>query len=507
MNNSNRIVANTLIVYGQLIVTTILNLLVTRYVLLALGEQDYGIYMLVAGVVTMLNIFTTSLSHASMRFMGHEMGKGDTEKTISVFNTSVRIHFALGIALILLLEIGGWIMFAYFMNIPDDKIVTAKIVYQFMIVTTFVSCISVPFDAVINAHENLLFLSAVTILDVVLKLILSIWLMKADVNRLLIYGLGMMLVQILLRFIKQFYSTKKYEECSLKLKIQRNTSLMKSMLSFTGWEMFRTIAAMCQGQLRAILINNFFGVNLNAGEGIGKKVNTQVNMVSTGITKAITPQMNKSEGGGNREKMIKLTLVGVKYTTFMFALVSMPLLLETPYVLEVWLSNVPTYTVIFCQLSLIMQLADKFTWQIGNALRAVGRIKEYQVVSGILAIFGVFVAYFIFKAGGSPESIYYVELGVILVTGAYRLYFGKKFIDIDPIYFLKSTALPVIVPLIAAFVAAFLVQRTLPVGFARFCAVTLIFMICFSLLFIFTGMKAEERKQMFEIFKSFIKRK
>ena len=495
MKSNNRIIFNTAITYAQLIVTTILGLFVTRYVLLALGEEDYGVYMLVAGVVSMLNIFSSSMSHASMRYLGHSLGGGDIEEVRKTFNTSMLLHIGLGVFLIILLEVGGWIMFEFFLNIPLEKIPAARIIYQFMIVTTFVTIVSLPFDSVINAHENLLFLSLMQILDMVLRLVASLFLLaRKDLDNLVLYGLFMMIIPIIMRLIKQVYSVVKYQECSLRLKFYNDKALIKSMLSFTGWELFGTISAICQGQLRAILINMFFGVRLNSGEGIAKKVNSHVNVLSVGITKAITPQMNKSEGSGDRNRMIRLTLVGIKYTTFMFALLAVPIYIEADHILSIWLDQVPTYAVIFCQLCLAMQLLDKFTWQITNALRSVGKIKEFQVFAGISSILGVGVSYLVFSAGMGPTSIFFVEIAVILINGLYRLYLGKKEVGINIKDFVLTTTVPVLIPIIIGLLFVVPIHVFFPTSVSRILLVLLVFVVVSCLCFYYIGISKSERR-------------
>lgn len=506
MKNSSRVAINTTIVYAQLIINTIIGLFFTRIILQALGEEDYGIYMLVGGVVTMLNILNSSMSNTAMRYMGHSLGAGDLETSLKTFNTTMYIHFILGGIMILVLEIGGWIMFEYFLNIPEAKVFSAKIVYQFMIVTTFISIISVPFDAVINAHENLLFLSATHVLEYVLKLLLAIFLLYSSGNLLILYGLFNMIILILMRFIKQKYSVRHYDECRLKIRNYRDKQLTRSILSFTGWELFASAAAICQGQLRSVLMNMFFGVKLNAAEGIGSRVNTQVNMVSIGITKAITPQMNKNEGAGNREKMLYLAGMGIKYTTFMFALIAIPLMIEAEFILDVWLDTVPAYAVIFSQFCLAAQMLDKFTWQIGNAIRAAGRIKEYQITSGLLPIVGIVISYFVFKAGYGPISIYIVNLITLSALAIVRLWFGKRLLGLSPVEFIKTTTIPVLVPLLIAFGLSFAIHHYLVIGWMRLLWVFVSYMIVFSLLFYIFGVNKNERGILKNMFKPFLKK-
>ena len=493
MNSSNRIIVNTGILYGQLLIQLVLGLITTRFVLKALGEVDYGIYMLVAGIVTMLSVVNSSMINTSMRYIAYCLGQGDIGVVKKMFNTTLYIHIIVGVFVILLMEIGGWIMFEYVLNIPADKIFEAKIVYQFMVITTFISIISVPYDAVMNAHEHILILSIIDILGFILNLLLAIYLLYADKFLLIQYGFCMFLIQVLLRFVKQQISKKKYEECRLDFKKEIDRTLIKEILTFTGWNLFGMIAALFVGQLRGIFLNFFFGVKLNAAEGLGKQVNAAINKLSTGITKAITPQLNKSEGAGTREYVLKITNTGIKYTTLMFALVAIPFILECRYFLSLWLGEVPIYTVIFCQIILLQQLVDKFTWQIGNAIRAVGIIRNYQLAEGCLFLLGIPIGWSVLYISGKPISIFIVELIIFFLVSGIRIFYGKKIVGLDISIFIKSTICPILFPMLLAFALAYIVHLLPIEDVARVFAVFSVFVGVFSLLFYCWGMSKEEK--------------
>ena len=495
MNSSNRIIFNTGIVYAQQIVTALISLLSVRFVLQALGEEDYGVYMLVAGVVVMLNVLSNTMSNTSMRFMAYNLGKNDLEVSKQTFNTTLYIHYCLAFFIVILLEIGGWLMFDYVLNIPDERIADAKIVYQFMVVTSLVTVVSVPFDAVINSHENLLFLSIMTVIQSIATLGIAIFLLAFDGRRLVLYGLSIMILSIVIRVVKQVYTRKKYPECRVNFKKYKDKTLMKSILSFTGWDFLNSLSALCSTQLRGLLINMFFGVKLNAAEGIGKKVNSQLNVVSTGITRAITPQMNKMVGSGDRESMLNLLNIGVKYTTFMYCLVCIPIMVEMKYILNVWLKEVPAYTVIFCQMCILLQMTDKFTWQIGNALRAIGQIKQIMIVGSCLSFSSIIIGYILFNAGAGPVSVYIVELAVCFVYAGTRFYYGKKIAGLKLLTFVRQTTLPVILPIVVGITCIIPLFVFLQESFARFVIVSFIFMSVNTVLFWQFSMNMAEKEK------------
>jgi len=429
----------------------IFGLFTTRIVLDALGEESYGIYSLVAGVVGMLAILQSSMTTASMRFMAFSLGSDDKDSVIRTFNTTLLLHILIGIIVFIVIEILGNLMLEKLLKIPNDKMFEAKVIFHFMALTTFITIVSVPYDAVINSHENLLTLSIVDIVGAILKLAIAVYLIKTSLNQLIIYGFGMFLVQIIMRVIKRRYSTKHYKECRVNFKKYFDKNLTREILLFSWWNLFGSIAAMSITQLRSVLLNMFFGVKINAAEGVASTSSNQVNNVSVSLTRAINPQLVKSEGSGDRKKMLQITYISTKFSIFLFSIIAIPVIIETPYLLSIWLKETPEYAVIFIRLTLINLFISKFTFEITNAIRAVGKIRNFQVVETLILILNLPVAYYLFKRGYTPEYIYFVSIFFTLITSLYRIYIGKKIAELDIYIFLRQSILPTFIPIIIAF--------------------------------------------------------
>jgi Na+-driven multidrug efflux pump len=337
-----------------------------------------------------------------------------------------------------------------------------------MALTTFIAIIAVPYDAVINSHENLLALSIVDIIGAVLKLGVALYLTITDFNLLILYGIGVFLVQLIMRIIKQQYSVRKYKECKINIKHTRDKSLSKEIMAFSGWNLFGSIASMSVTQVRSILLNMFFGVKINASEGIAKTASGQVNTVSVSLTRAINPQLVKSEGGGDRKKMLFITTMATKFSVFLFALIAIPVIIELPYLLNIWLKDVPEYAVVFARLTLISLLISKFTFEITNAIRAVGRIKEFQVVETIILVINIPITYTLFKLDYPPETIYFVAIFLSLITSLYRLYIGNKIASLNIKEFIKKGILPTFLPILIAILTGVFVQLLIENELIRF---------------------------------------
>jgi len=212
---SHKIIFNTGILYAKLLIAMVLGLVSVRIILGALGETNYGIYSLVAGLVGMLGMLQGAMSSASMRFMAHSLGSNDEQLILRTFNTTLFLHFIIGIAVVIVIELGGVFLFDYLLNIPAEEVFDGKVVFHFMVLTTFITIIAVTYDVVINSHENLFFLSVVDIFGAILKLCVAIYLTYSHFNLLIIYGFLFMLIQIIKRIIKQQYSVRHYKECKI----------------------------------------------------------------------------------------------------------------------------------------------------------------------------------------------------------------------------------------------------------------------------------------------------
>ena len=492
MTNSNKIIVNTAVSYVALLFKMIVGLFIVRYVLQALGEVDYGVYVIVGGIVAMLDVLNTNMSNTSMRYLAYSLGSKNKEDRYVTFNTTVFIHYLIGLITILVLEIGGYFMFEYIINIPPEKIVDAKIIYQFMIASTFISVISVPYDAVTNAHEKIWMLSVFDIINICICLGLALFLLVYNGNRLIMYGFCLMLIQLVMRIVKVIYAKTKFEECRKIKKKYVNRQHMKEILSFTGWNLFGSVAALGMTQLRSLILNVFFGVRLNAAEGITRRVAMPLNMIVSSMTRAINPQIMKSEGGQEHERMKFIVAIGSKYSTFLFAIFGIPVLIEMPYLLDVWLDKVPEFAVVFCQLSIIAMLIEKFTFQIVHAVSAVGRIKNFQIMGAITNLIYLPIAWFLFKMGYSPVTIYVLSIFSNILMAFVRFYFGNTVAGIKPSFFIKTAILPVSVPLLISSALSFGVYSVLDDGIGNIVAVFVTFILSFLFLFWLFGMERSE---------------
>lgn len=382
MRASNRIIVNTLAQYVRTILNLLLSLYSARLVLDILGVVDYGLYALVAGVVSMLSFFTNSLVSSTQRFLSVSQGKGDLQRLREVFSNSLLLHILLGLIVALLLESLSPILFDGFLNIPDGRESAAIILYQQVILMVYVSFIASPYRALLVSKENIVYASVIEVLDGVLKIVLVLLLPSIPLDdNLVAYGWAMLLISFFNLGSFSIYTHVKYAECIFpRLKYFR-FSYVKELSSYAGWVVYSTLCIALRTQGMAVVLNRVLGVAVNAAYGIGTQISGMVSFVSTSFNNAVAPQLMTSEGGGNRERMWLLAKVESKFSYLLLAMVGIPTMIEMQSLLKLWLVDVPPATMLFGCMFLSMQIIDMMTSGLGLANRAIGNIGLYTVAT------------------------------------------------------------------------------------------------------------------------------
>lgn len=425
MKAPEKVFYNTCALYVKMFIQIIIGLYLTRVVLNSLGVEDYGIYNLIGGVIALLSFLQTALNVSSQRFLSVAKGKGDEDGVRTIFMSSLAIHIVLSITVIVLLEIGALFLFDGFLNIPENRISSAKIVYQIMAISTFISIYQVPYSAAITANEDLWFFAMVETVSSLAKLYIIVLFANSDNDPLIVYSLWMLFI-IVLAFLPKFIWCKiKYSETRGRFFQNCSKSKIHEMIGFTGWNSFGTLALVGRNQGVAILLNIFWGASINAVYGIANQVNGQLINFSQIMTTSITPQIMKSEGEGNRNRMLSLSMFASKMAFFMSAFFAIPLIVELNFVLNVWLKNVPEYTELYCVLILIMFLVMQLYPGLTRAIQATGKIRNYQVITSLLLLLPIPVGYLMYKAGMHNSTVLYLMVVSQVCQMIYAIHYAK----------------------------------------------------------------------------------
>ncbi len=445
----NRIIINTAAQYTRTAVNLILSLYSTRLILSSLGVDDYGIYTLIAGVVSILSFVVNALVVTTQRYISFYSADNNIELLKEVFNNSLLIHLFIAVISAIFIEVLGIPLFNGYFNISADRVVAAKTVYHFVTVMILLSFITSPFRALLIAHENIIYLSIIDVLDGIFKVLIAVFLSFTNGDRLILYASLLAAIQ-LLNFIAFFvYDRVKFQECILPSLRLFNRKYVKSIASFTGWTVYSIGCITGRTQGVSVLINRFFSVAVNAAYGIALQVNGAVMFLSQSILNAMNPQIMKNEGAGNRERMLLLSEIESKACFFLMAIFLIPLIVELPSVLRLWLGIVPDYSVMFCRGILIASLVDQLTIGLGTANQAIGNIKEYSVVVNsikLLTLIPIIISLSLFNGGEELIMIIYVLFEAICAIA--RLPFLHKTAGLSIKHFITSVFAKEVIPTI-----------------------------------------------------------
>lgn len=421
-----------------------ISLYTTRLILNSLGSSDFGIFNIVGGAIAMLGFLNAAMASATQRFMSFSEGEGNKEKQKSIFNVSFILHLGISIAVGISLLIAGYFFFNGILNIPQNRIFAAKVVYGSLIVSTMFTVMTVPYDAAMNAHENMKYYAVIGIFESLLKLAVAFACVYTTFDKLIVYGSLMACIPLITLSIMRIYCHRHYEECIIAPSKYWQKGLMKEITSFAGWNLFQTAAAMITNNGVGIVMNMFFGTIINAAQGIANQINGQLMTLTNNMTKAVNPVITKTEGQKNHNKVLSLASTSSKAAFFITALFSLPAIITMPQLLKVWLKNVPDYAVFFAQSQLIISLCEQLTSGFNVAINASGKIKGISIFKSIAKFTFLPIAYFLFKLQVSITIVYCILVVIQgLINGLFvPVYFLNKTFHYSFSKYLRMTFLP-----------------------------------------------------------------
>lgn len=423
MGSSSRVAKNTIYLYFKSMVTMIVMLFVTRIVLHALGVVDYGIYNVVAGSIAILGFFRNSLAVTMQRFLNHYQGEDNFERQKQVFNIGVVFHWAVAFVLVLFFIVLGYFLFNGILNIPFERINAAKIVYLCLIVNTFLTVITAPYDATITAHENMLFYSIVGIAESILKLAVALIIVSASGDKLILYAILMMAVPLIETAVMRIYCKVNYLECTFHPKREWNNELAGEMKKFAGWTLVGASTNVISNHGANLALNHFFGAAINAVVGIASQIQGVLAVLLNGLIKSLTPVIFKTEGKGNIRNMLRISLLGCKYSTLLFSFLAVPVFLYTPLLLRIWLKDVPEWTVLFVRLQLVRAFVEQLGASMVNSLNATGQIRKLNILSCFYNLLPIVILVIFYSLGFSPLWHYIVLISVMAMGQNLTVFF------------------------------------------------------------------------------------
>lgn len=489
--DNGRIVKNTLLLYMRTILVMIVSLFTSRVVLSALGVDDYGIYNVVGGVVAMFAVVSGALSASISRFITFELGRDDIEKLKRIFSTSINIQIGISLLILILGEtIGVWFL-NYRMNIPADRLSAANWVLQCSMITFIINLISVPYNAAIIAHEKMSAFAYVSILEVILKLLIVYLLYISTWDKLIVYSSLLVLVAMIIRMVYGVYCNRCFIETRYQLVYDR--ALIKNMTSFAGWGFFTNTAYIFNTQGVNILINMFFGVGVNAACGIAMQVETAIMKFVNDFTTALNPQITKSYAMKNFDAMNKLVIRGAKFSYFLLFILSLPILMETDYILGLWLEKVPEHTVAFVRLAIIGTMIDRLGNTCTTACMATGTIRRYVLWITSVGCLVFPITWLTFKLGAPVETAYLVFACVYICVDGVRLWIMKELLSFPVGEFVREVVWRIIVVSVIATIFPFIIIFIFDQSFSRLLVSVIVSVLTSFISIYFFGFTTNER--------------
>lgn len=490
--NNKRIAKNTLMLYFRMILTMLVSLYTSRVVLNVLGVSDYGTYNVVGGVVTMFGFFNSAMVSATQRFLSYELGRNDYVQLRKTFNATLIIHSVIAILIFILAEtIGLWFVNTQ-LNLPEGRMEAAHWVYHFSVLSFMVSIIQVPFNSIIIARERMSVYAYMSILEVVLKLIIVFVLTWIAFDKLKLYGILLFTVSFIVASIYRIYCLKQFDETRFKLVKDRD--LYKTLISYSGWNLFGNIAAVAKGQGVSIILNIFFGTVVNAAQGVANQVSAAVTSFVGNFQMASNPQIIKSYAAEDKAYMTNLVIRTSKFSFYLLFILTLPVMLEIEYILKLWLKLVPDYTAVFTILILINALIDTVSGPLMTSLQATGKIKVYQSVVGILLILILPISYLFFKLGFPPESTFFVCISIAIVAFVFRVLLTKRQIpEFSTRQFLQEILIRNIPVILLSVLIPWMIRINMQVGFTRLMIVTFTSLTISTITIYLIGLKSNEK--------------
>lgn len=501
--NNKLIAKNTIMLYFRMMISMIVSLYTTKIFLKSLGVEDYGIYNVVGGFVTSLSIFTSALSVSISRFITFSIGKGNMLEFKQIFSTAIFIQLIVAIIVFIIAEsVGLWFMNTKIV-IAADRIYAAHWVYQFSLFSFLITIIGIPYTAVITAYEKMSVYAVIGLIDTFLKFIIALSINKSPIDRLIWYSALLMLSSILTQLLYIFYSMRHFKGCGFSLKPHRQN--LKKMLSFSGWSVLGGIAPIARDQGGNILLNIFFGPTVNAARGIANQVCMAINSFVLNFQSAINPQIIKNYASKDYLYLKQLVFSSSKYSCCILLFFAIPIAVNLPYILKLWLNEYPQNTESFIILVFIFNIFEAMSNPLITAAVAIGNMKGYQLRVAPLIILNIPISYLLLKYGYAAACVFLISIVISLISLFIRLKFLSSYISISLTDFIINVLMKVLIIVIISYVFPFYINQHLNVSFVSFITISFFSISITTIATLFIGCTKKERKLILSFIKSKIK--
>lgn len=448
--NNKLIVKNTVMLYIRMMFSMFVSLYTSRVVLNTLGVEDYGIYGLVGGIVVLFSFLNATMSGATSRFLTFEIGKGDIEQIKLTFCNAFIVHIGIAFIVLFFAETLGLWFLNWKLNIPDNRMFAAQIVYHLSILSSLIAITQVPYNASLIAHERMDIYAYVEMLHTTLKLLIVYVLQIGNMDKLILYAILTLSVSILVALIYRIYCIKNFQEC--RLNWRWNKVLGKSLFSFSSWNLYSNLCFTVRQQGTNMLLNIFGSTVVNAASGLATTVQFMIEQFSTNLVMAARPQIIKSYAVGDYISMVKLMKNTAIIANLLYLMVAIPFIIEIDDILQIWLINTPQYTTVFCIGLIIASFISLNNNILYIGIQAIGIMRVYSILAGSLSLSVIPILWLLFNNDYNLGLAYFIpilsNLGIYFVCGKLISRYVKTFNLIEYILSTMFRCIVVIIPII-----------------------------------------------------------
>ncbi|MBR2249824.1 MAG: polysaccharide biosynthesis protein [Prevotella sp.] len=491
-SKNKRIASNTLLLFVRMFILTLVNLYAVRLVLKGLGEEDFGVFNTVAGVITTTTFLSSVLAMSIQRFFSIALGKQDHQQLKEIFSASINIILILSLIVFILFEtVGIWFLNTQ-LTIPEARMEAARCVFHLSLFAFIFSIIQIPFTAAIFAHEDMGYYALISAVECFLKLLVAILLGHFLIDNMVFYGAGLLIVSTVIMLSYILFAHTKYEECHYHT--FKNPLLYKQLLSFSSWTLFGTFANMGIIQGSTILLNIFFGSIIIAAFTVSLNINNAFNALCNSTVLAFRPAMIRAYAEEQFDYLNSLFYISNKSLLYLLVAVAVPIELEMRTILNLWLGNVSEEMVLFSRLIIIYIVCMALNNPISIIMHATGHIKEYSIRVESITLLCIPLSWFLFRMGMPHYSVFFSIIGLCIIAHIVRLWcLHRYYPPFSLSNYIRSLILPAITIISVVSGASFLLNRSISSTGWRFIAVVILSLLMLTILVYSIGINKAEK--------------
>lgn len=441
MNDQNRrIVKNTVAQYCRIIITAILAILSSRYILQGLGIDSYGVFSVVAGFISLFGFLNNSLLVAVQRFISYEIPTSNRDNINKIYNTSSFIHIVLACIILLLGETLGLYFIKHQMTFPSGQLDNAIIVFQCVMVSFIFNIISIPQQAVLVAYEKIQVFSIIGIVESVLKFICALTLKYYTGNKLVYYAVIFLVISISIRILYTVIVQLNFR--FLKNKFRPDKAYLQQLSHFASWNTFGAVANLGKVQGVNVLLNMFFGTAVNAAYGLANQLNSQFVFFHSSIFQAANSQVIQAYRNNDKERLTTLVDQTTKYAFLLYAIATITVFVTSHDLLFLWLDDVPEYCNVFVRLMIINSAIELFSTPLMFIVQASGKIKNYFILISVILLLILPFSYIALRLGCDPQVVLVITIFINILALFIRLLYSSKVVNYDAKGYLVRVIIP-----------------------------------------------------------------